>query len=969
MPKNPLRGFARRKSSGNVLDLQPEAPAPAQSSFRVLERPEKTSPFDGGSKLHQRVAGARPLSATLDSIRGRSAEGLGASTNRFVAEGTPAARVLKEARGSGGTTASESPGYYDTSSSSARFSSSSTLPSSLDADADPDQEDLFPRKGTGRYQSVATSSAIDDPPSNFTTKAGRALSFGLRNHKPSGSNPPRPPIPALPTQTPFEDGVVSHERAMTISSYASTAVPPKLEADPKLGASDFGSDFGNMFDGLGGRHEGSQDSVVKPLQSFGGPVRSVIDGSHTEETKADRTQGSEPNFLGKPAFASRPPVSPAPIRIDRARDAAGSPLSWNSHGSNDDLMAPSSRLDPPRLDDGLPVPQRSTAHSLESPSVPEPAQTRRPYQFMPDRFASSSSLHHSRLSTTSSSGLLSENNARGMDEIVDGHGDSEAAHIGRRARPGANQGRDGRVEVLREPGNPQLSESSSASSTSLTTPSSSSATSSLRQPVQAPIPDTARTSRSEDESESIASWQPESHNTTPRPGKLAPQHQEEESLFGDAGEGASSQVTRRRQQSVPGRLQAGATPKKMTKAQFEQAQRQREMARSSADAAESDASNESDEYEDEDDGDRQREIAKQRQKQEANLAVYRQQMRKVTGGNPSNLSSQQLRPGIERSALSAPAAGSGLHTGVRPGDPSAGTAAAFAVAGASQSDDENDDVPLGILAAHNFPSRSRPPGTPGASRPPSSVYAGSAAGGVVPGGAKGNLPVFARNLPADPYFGAGIVNQPTRETLSFNSGAQSVYGGAQGPMSPQSMHPGGLVGVIAGEERARAARRGSPNAQGGYGPLPMPNNMPVQPQMHRMSSMGNMTMPPSGPNMMPQMNIPGMPPMMPLHSDPTQQFMQMLQMQTAMMQQMMAMQSQSQMPLPTPMQHFGPHMPNPNNNFLAPPGTPRPQSMPLGFHPRPNDAGRAMTMGNPPVNWNTAQQHQQQQQQGLYAPA
>ena len=54
-----------------------------------------------------------------------------------------------------------------------------------------------------------------------------------------------------------------------------------------------------------------------------------------------------------------------------------------------------------------------------------------------------------------------------------------------------------------------------------------------------------------------------------------------------------------------------------------------------------------DDFEDEDDPDRAKRVAKQRAKQEANMSVYRQQMKKVTGGGPSDLPTQ-TRPSLDR---------------------------------------------------------------------------------------------------------------------------------------------------------------------------------------------------------------------------------------------------------------------------------------------------------------------------------
>src|SRR5271168_3604595 len=78
-----------------------------------------------------------------------------------------------------------------------------------------------------------------------------------------------------------------------------------------------------------------------------------------------------------------------------------------------------------------------------------------------------------------------------------------------------------------------------------------------------------------------------------------------------------------------------------------------------------------------------------------------------------------------------------------------------------------------------------------------------------------------------------------RESLALGTGAGSTYGG-----SARGIPPGGLVGVIATEERSRAMRRGSPNANGEYGPPPNGlNGMGMSPNM-QMPLMGRaMTMP------------------------------------------------------------------------------------------------------------------------------
>ncbi|KAH0253683.1 hypothetical protein KCU71_g22589, partial [Aureobasidium melanogenum] len=149
MPKNPLKNFARRKSSGNILDLPSEStsPPPASSSFRVLERPDKAATAGNGGYPGgpvKRTSGGRPGSSILLNRRSdKSQEDLLASANRSVLEKSQARPytvdgLLKLGRGSGGTALSGSSGYFDNSSSSARYSSSSTLPSSIEAEHEAD---------------------------------------------------------------------------------------------------------------------------------------------------------------------------------------------------------------------------------------------------------------------------------------------------------------------------------------------------------------------------------------------------------------------------------------------------------------------------------------------------------------------------------------------------------------------------------------------------------------------------------------------------------------------------------------------------------------------------------------------------------------------------------------------------------------------------------------------------------------
>ncbi|KAK0730580.1 hypothetical protein B0H67DRAFT_596686 [Lasiosphaeris hirsuta] len=195
---------------------------------------------------------------------------------------------------------------------------------------------------------------------------------------------------------------------------------------------------------------------------------------------------------------------------------------------------------------------------------------------------------------------------------------------------------------------------------------------------------------------------------------------------------------------------------------------------------------EDDNYEeDEDDVEKAKMQAKQRRKQEAHMSVYRQQMMKVTGeaanGPPSRPSLS-----ISFSTPNLPNLGSGAGPG----------------ANASDNSDEDEEVPLAILAAHGFPNRNRPPtrlstmaSNPNlrASQQPSYQRPGSAVGDA-PGAAASNprLPAFARNLPQDPFLGAGLIRNSVRESFSFGGGSSAPGHHAAAP------------------PRSRALRRGSP---------------------------------------------------------------------------------------------------------------------------------------------------------------
>ena len=428
----------------------------------------------------------------------------------------------------------------------------------------------------------------------------------------------------------------------------------------------------------------------------------------------------------------------------------------------------------------------------------------------------------------------------------------------------------------------------------------------------------------------------QSNQTTPKPQK-PDLSLNDDTLLSDS---SFREMAKSAERFQSGRASPPKPSKVMTPAQFELYRKQQEMSRSRSNGSKNDDSD-SDQYSD-DDEERQKQLVKQRRKQEAHLSVYRQQMMKVTGEQPSKL---DLRPGLETHSTSTPNLAARKSTlSLRADKPAAN---------GKSSDDEDEDIPLGILAAHGFPSKDRRPTELG--RPASNIQytsesypppPASVAGSVAGGGPRGPLPPFARNLPKDPYYGASLVNPTNRESLAFGSGTGSVYGGSQAP----STHPGGLVGVIASEERARAMRRGSPNAQGGYG-LPG-TGLPLPPSM-------------SPPGMIsPGMLSPGDQAQIQM----SQQMNQMMQLQMQwmqQMQQMVAMQGLQPGQVPPQMPPM-PQMPMMQPGFLSPPGgglqipqiqTQRPMSMagqPPQFGQASPQQQRAMSMLNPDMSsqWN-----------------
>ncbi|KAG5927791.1 hypothetical protein E4U53_002801 [Claviceps sorghi] len=263
--------------------------------------------------------------------------------------------------------------------------------------------------------------------------------------------------------------------------------------------------------------------------------------------------------------------------------------------------------------------------------------------------------------------------------------------------------------------------------------------------------------------------------------------------------------------------------KVMTPAQFEKYRQDKEICgttvqktRTNANKPTTNTDDDDDEddinYDDEEDEqEKSKQQTRQRRKQEAHMAVYRQQMMKVTGETSSAVPIQTRQPARAHLPTSSTAPVLGYLKTPSP-DPAIATAS---------SEEDDEDVPLAILQAHGFPHKNRPPTrlSPSGSSPnllasvsglspgrPASM-AGSEAGATSSGRRQSNLPAFARNLPQDPFVGASIARPALRESLHFGDAKRQPS-----PQPPQGPVPvGGLVGVIASEERSRAMRRGSPS--------------------------------------------------------------------------------------------------------------------------------------------------------------
>ncbi|KAI8935803.1 hypothetical protein NX059_007320 [Plenodomus lindquistii] len=292
---------------------------------------------------------------------------------------------------------------------------------------------------------------------------------------------------------------------------------------------------------------------------------------------------------------------------------------------------------------------------------------------------------------------------------------------------------------------------------------------------------------------------------------------------------------------------------------------------------------------------------------------------------------------------------------------------------------EDDDVPLGILAQHGFPSqaRNRLPNQPPGAMPSYIPDRPASAGALGQHTPQAHMPAFARGLPADPYspyVGGGIVRHANRESLGFNGfarGPTSIAGdslaGGMGVPAPMMYQDAGLsqpslVDQIQMRDMHKPKYMGGASnkrQEGGpftgilgqrmnpVGQQQAPTRMPQMPLMNPM--MGMQAQPMGG--QMPMMGMGmgmGMNPMgFPMQQQTDynmqmqqfQQMQQMIAMQQFQMQQMQAMQNplpqqDPRMTMATANSNFGGNMMG-NGSFLSVPGMqggmPNQQGRPMSF--------------------------------------
>ncbi|EPE09223.1 hypothetical protein F503_06999 [Ophiostoma piceae UAMH 11346] len=810
MPRFPV-AFNRRKSNADTLDN-----AVAGPSFRVLDRSEVVSSHghshstsNGNNTLNGNGNSASRFAVKSQSMPNTLAVDNEDDNNLFA--------NLNANRGSANTTNTNS------TDNSSRHSNVSTAPSSADLNAQQQQQQ---QQQYHQYQQQQQQPQQQDddwkaqgkkqygdipmPPIPKSSTTSSFLKSAGRTLSFGGNKKHLPVLPddGKPPQTPPTDTNGGRDRSMTAST-VTTATPPKIEEEFTL---DLGGDFSKML----GNFDNKRASVATLRMG------QQING----DKKGDKNGDTDRPALVPRSLTGNRLNQPAPIQVDHAAKIEPSPYSWSSQNSNDKLLY-SHNLD-------------ASANENAPPAVP--------------RHASPLALGESATSPTSNDSGLRRSSA------VFGRRRSTVEYVAEAEDEDTVLLKDSLFSVNRFLAGSGLSNNK----TSSTSPSS-------------------RFGRRHDDTLDSSYSKVPTESTSPPFGAKAVAD-DEDNLFDNSIVHSS-----RTAQKFVARKPSPPRNKVMTPAQFERYRKDKEREDASKTASAGDAYNkkasgnnsdseDDDKYEDDvDEAEKSRQAAKQRRKQEAHMAVYRQQMMKVTG----------------ETSATGPAARSSIYFSMStPNLPSLSGTSPQNGSEVGGNEDDDEEVPLAILAAHGFPNRNRPPtrlstmmsnpnlraaAAPSYQRPQSAI-GGDAHQPQQPqqpqqaaGGNGGRLPVFARNLPQDPY---GLINSNQRETLNFAGGAPAASGG---------LPPGGLVGVIASEERSRAMRRGSPALDAIQKPLP--NMSGTNPHYDPMGGIpAQMMYPGVGAGMGGQM--PMMSPADQAQIQMTQQMQQFMQMQMQFMQMM-----------------------------------------------------------------------------------
>ncbi|KAK6529877.1 hypothetical protein TWF281_009033 [Arthrobotrys megalospora] len=780
----------RRKSVGNSLDAtyqaaEPESPgAPrgnSQFSFDEIERPapQNRSHFPQYPQPQYQQ---------------------GYSTHLKYGDSTGSSSASRSNSNSGGSTGT---GYY----ASDRQSSSSTLPSSADIPRTPPSTEDHYRTGFA----VSDSMSLKDP-----------MAYG--------------------TAAPVSRGGWQNSKAGPMSKGPSSghfklAEPPRLEtsldSEPLFGDDmfKFTSDGKRMsaiglLDAVGPKAATSlfipsKDAPIEPVPPVP-PPKSVNSGTPQGKRFLDSRIHGDDEDIYPSAVSSRyqtqvAPSLPSP-KIGNTRPSPGArdgmyPWESRQDTEEDSLMSaekspsPGPPAPPPKQENYQPRHNRTLTPASTLPlkaesmdSLATPPQTGRAPR--PD---SKRTLGMGKRPTTTSSNVS-------QDETRT----SPASTVRRKEVP-SSKGSDSspKEEKITVPPPPPIP------TTTVT----------LSSPPKLPRVKTAPVSVPQDNLFTDA----ESQRTTPKTRPPLPVRAESDDLL---------TATLMRDAAIASSFEAGESdrlkqPRKVfTKAQFERykAQQEEERQYQARNGKKDDSDSESDVSDDDDELERQRAQAKQRAKQDAHLSVYRQQMMKITGSHgtdTTNLQTNNLGM-MNRAAsnstpmlsLSAPMPHLSISSPSSAGD---------------KSDGEDEEVPLGILMAHGFPSKStgRPPTRLSNSNSSPNLRSVSGTTQFNDNSSTTNLPPFARHLPADPYFGAGLVNQTNRVSMA----PSSIYGGSQRESQfipppqqqrpPPGRYPTGLIGNIVRDEELRAARRGGAQQAPFYNEAmmsPAPITPPAPPQ-------------------------------------------------------------------------------------------------------------------------------------------